>query len=64
MVSLGKAVDEHERVQRAAQDIMRSECGVRHEKGARDDLCPSCVEFNRGLLPGEAVFFPKRKPNA
>jgi hypothetical protein len=46
-VSVNKNLHEQEKVQLQAAKLLETECGVRHEKGSRDDLCPSCIKSKR-----------------
>jgi hypothetical protein len=41
-VGVRKAIWEHERTLGIAAEILAAEHGVKHEAGARRDLCPIC----------------------
>ncbi len=43
-VGLNKSLHEQDRTQQQAAEILKAECGVRHVKGSRADLCPACIE--------------------
>ncbi len=41
-VGVRKAIHDHEKTQAQAARILEAECGTRHARGSRKDLCPRC----------------------